>query len=131
MKSTSCSVRGPPRADACRGLAIAVFAVLGNHDWHCARHEEVRDVLVDAGVRMLERDFATCKIGDLELGVVGAKGFVGGFPGSSLPDFGEPLLREVYAETSRDVEALALGLQEISHCDVRVVLLHYAPTHET
>src|SRR5205823_2949081 len=118
-------------AEACRGLAIPVFAVLGNHDWHCARHEEVRDVLVDAGVRMLERDFATCKIGDLELGVVGAKGFVGGFPGSSLPDFGEPLLREVYAETTRDVEALAVGLQEVSHCDLRVVLLHYAPTHET
>ena len=80
---------------------------------------------------MLERDFATCKLGDLELGVVGAKGFIGGFPGSSLPDFGEPLLREVYAETTRDVEALARGLQEISHCDLRVVLLHYAPTHET
>jgi Icc-related predicted phosphoesterase len=118
-------------AEACRGLAIPVFAVLGNHDWHCARHEEVRDVLDAAGVRMLQRDFATCKLGDLELGVVGAKGFVGGFPGSSLPDFGEPLLREVYAETTRDVEALGLGLQEVSHCDVRVVLLHYAPTHET
>ena len=118
-------------AEACRGLTIPVFAVLGNHDWHCGRHEEVRDVVVDAGIRMLERDFATCKLGDLELGVVGAKGFIGGFPGSSLPDFGEPLLREVYAETTRDVEALARGLQEISHCDLRVVLLHYAPTHET
>jgi Icc-related predicted phosphoesterase len=118
-------------ADACRGLSIPVFAVLGNHDFHCGRQTEVVDVLVSAGVRMLERDFATCEVGDLELGVVGTKGFVGGFPGSTLPDFGEPLLREVYAETTRDVEALAHGLQEIAHCDLRVVLLHYAPTHET
>ena len=29
----------------------------------------------------------------VELGIVGTKGFVGGFPGSSLPDFGERLLR--------------------------------------
>ena len=67
----------------------------------------------------------------LELGVVGAKGFVGGFPGSALPDFGEPLLREVYAETTREAEAIAKGLQEIVHCDLRVVLLHYAPIQAT
>ena len=42
-----------------------------------------------------------CEIDGLELGVVGTKGFVGGFPGSALPDFGEPLLRRVYAETTR------------------------------
>ncbi len=118
-------------ADACRGLSIPVFAVLGNHDWHCHREGEVTDVLVDAGVRVLERDSATCRVGEVDVGIVGTKGFIGGFPGSSLPDFGEPLLREAYAETTRDVEALARGLQEVVHCDIRVVLLHYAPTHET
>jgi Icc-related predicted phosphoesterase len=56
---------------------------------------------------------------------------VGGFAGSSLPDFGEPLLRKVYAETSAEVAAMEHGLQEIAHCDLRVVLLHYAPIAET
>jgi Icc-related predicted phosphoesterase len=55
------------------------------------------------------------------------KGFVGGFSGSHLPDFGEPLLREVYRETSREVEALDRGLREIATCPTRIVLLHYAP----
>jgi uncharacterized protein len=118
-------------ADACRHLSIPTFAVLGNHDWHAGRAAEVGAVLEDAGVHVLDRAWRTCCIAELELGVVGAKGFVGGFPGSTLPDFGEPLLRDVYAETSRDVDAIARGLVEIVHCDLRVVLLHYAPIETT
>jgi Icc-related predicted phosphoesterase len=67
----------------------------------------------------------------MSVGVVGTKGFVGGFPGSALPDFGESLLREVYAETSREVEAIDAGFRAVAGCDLRVLLLHYAPTMET
>jgi Icc-related predicted phosphoesterase len=118
-------------AAACRGLDIPIFAVLGNHDHHAGRTEELGEVLGGAGVRLLDRACATCEVEELELGVVGAKGFVGGFPGSALPDFGEPLLRGIYAETSAEVEAIAHGLQAIVHCDVRVVLLHYSPVVDT
>jgi Icc-related predicted phosphoesterase len=118
-------------ADACRGLPIPVFTVLGNHDVHAGRQDEVKEVLVDAGIHVLERGWSACEIADVQLGVVGAKGFVGGFPGSVLPDFGEALLRECYAETTREAEAIARGLQEIVHCDLRVVLLHYAPVEAT
>jgi Icc-related predicted phosphoesterase len=118
-------------ADAVQGLEIPVLAVLGNHDWHANRTGEVIRILEDAGVRMLDRDHATVCVGDIEVGITGAKGFIGGFPGSHLPDFGEPLLREAYAETGRDVDALATGLQAIRHCPVRVVLLHYAPVPDT
>ena len=48
-----------------------------------------------------------------------------------LPDFGEPLLRQVYAETTEDVEALDRELAAIEDCDLRIVLLHYAPTTTT
>ena len=65
------------------------------------------------------------------VGIAGAKGFVGGFPDSQLPDFGEPLLRNVYAETSAEVEALAAGLEAIESCDYRIALLHYSPTATT
>ena len=118
-------------ADACGGLEIPVFAVLGNHDFHAGHADEITRLLDDAGVHMLDRSWCTCDVGGLELGVVGAKGFVGGFPGSALPDFGEPILREVYAETTREAEAIARGLQEIVHCDLRIVLLHYAPVEAT
>jgi Icc-related predicted phosphoesterase len=118
-------------ADACRDLDVPVFAVLGNHDFHAGRTDELVAVVEDAGVHVLDRSWRTCEIDGLELGIVGAKGFVGGFPGSVLPDFGEPLLREVYAETTREAEAIARGLQEIVRCDLRVVLLHYAPIQAT
>jgi len=118
-------------ASACRGLDVPIFAVFGNHDHHAQRTAELAEVLGDAGVRVLDRQCASCEVDGLELGVVGTKGFVGGFPGSALPDFGEPLLRSVYAETSAEAEALARGLQEIVHCDVRIVLLHYAPVVDT
>lgn len=118
-------------ADACRSLGLPIYAVLGNHDVHADRGEELSAVLAGAGVRVLDAESAVCDVNGVQIGIVGTKGFVGGFPGSSLPDFGEPLLRRVYAATSEEVAALERGLQEVIDADLRVVLLHYAPTDET
>jgi uncharacterized protein len=118
-------------ADACRGLSIPVCAVLGNHDLHSGRGDEVAAVCAEAGVHMLDRSTMVCELAGGEVGIVGTKGFIGGFTGSALPDFGEPLLRQCYAETSAEADAIQRGLQEIAHCSVRIVLLHYAPTADT
>jgi uncharacterized protein len=118
-------------ADACRDLDVPVFAVLGNHDFHAGHAEDIRAVVEEANVHVLDRSWRMCTIGDLQVGIVGTKGFVGGFPGSALPDFGEPLLRTVYAETTVESEAIAKGLQEVVHCDLRIVLLHYSPIQGT
>jgi len=118
-------------AEACAPLEIPIFAVLGNHDHHCRRGGELGVVLAEGGIALLERESATCRVRGVEVGIAGAKGFVGGFEGSFLPDFGEPLLREVYAECGREVEALERGLAAISSCDLRIALLHYAPTPAT
>ena len=40
-------------------------------------------------------------------------------------------MRNLYRETSVDVEALDRGLREIAACPIRIVLLHYAPTAAT
>jgi Icc-related predicted phosphoesterase len=118
-------------ADAARDCSVPVCAILGNHDLHSGRGEEVATALRDAGVDVLDRSARVYGVAGMEVGVVGAKGFVGGFPGSALPDFGEPLLRRVYAETTAEVDAIARGLQEVAHCALRIVLLHYAPTSDT
>lgn len=118
-------------ADACRRLDTPVLTVLGNHDWHSNRRDEVVEVLLDSGIVVLDRDRAILDVGGIALGVVGLKGFVGGFDGFKIPDFGEPLLRSVYDETSADVEALDAGLREIAACEMRIVLLHYAPLAAT
>jgi Icc-related predicted phosphoesterase len=118
-------------AEACRQLSMPVVAVLGNHDCHADRVDEVRAALEAAGVIVLERESTVQEVGGTEVGIVGLKGFVGGFAGSNLPDFGERQLRDVYATTTADVDALAEGLHAIATCPYRIVLLHYAPTAET
>lgn len=118
-------------ADCCRGAPAPVLAVLGNHDHHAGRAAEVADELQEAGVTVLDRSHAVLELAGLEVGVAGTKGFVGGFPGAEITDFGEALLREVYAETTREVTALEEGLEAIAGCHRRLVLLHYAPISAT
>ena len=110
---------------------LPVVTVLGNHDWHANRHDEFVAVLERGGMTVLEGGHTVLDLGGIEVGVAGAKGFVGGFPGSHLPDFGEPLLREVYAESIRDQQALDEALCAVQACPLRIVLLHYAPTADT
>jgi Icc-related predicted phosphoesterase len=116
-------------ADACRGMETPVVAVLGNHDLHANRPDELVEVLTDVGIEVLERGHTTLRPSGI--GVAGTKGFVGGFRGLGLPDFGEPSLRAIYAETTAEVDALAKGLREIALCPFRIALLHYAPVLET
>jgi Icc-related predicted phosphoesterase len=118
-------------ADAARHSDVPVLAVLGNHDWHSNRRDEVAAALADGDIDLLDREHRILELGDAEVGIVGCKGFVGGFPGSHMPDFGEPLLREVYAEGMREVDAVDAGLREIALCPFRIVLLHYSPATET
>src|SRR5262245_26816598 len=130
------TTRGEPEqaavlAEACAPLAIPMLAVLGNHDWHADRTEELTEVLRGGGIDVLERESRTLHCQGVDVGVVGMKGMIGGFPGSHLPDFGEPILRQVYGETTTDVAALDQGLRDVALCPLRIVLLHYSPSPET
>jgi Icc-related predicted phosphoesterase len=119
-------------AEACRSISVPVVAVLGNHDLHAGRRDELVSVLQEAGVELLGTGRSTHAVThEGGVGVAGVKGFVGGFHGLGLPDFGEPSLRGIYAETSVEVEGLAEGLREIAPCPLRIALLHYAPTPDT
>ena len=105
--------------------------MLGNHDWEGGEAEEMIDALRAGGVRLLEREHAVLGVVGVELGVVGVKGYVGGFAPHQMPDFGEPGLKAVYAETGAEVDALDAGLRAIATCPVRVVLLHYSSVAAT
>jgi Icc-related predicted phosphoesterase len=117
--------------EAAAATEAPVYAVLGNHDWHNDEAEAILARLGEGGVHMLDRAAATCQIDGVEVGIVGVKGFVGGFAPRHLPDFGEPSLRAVYAEATAEVQALDEGLREVATCPVRIVLLHYAPIEAT
>jgi uncharacterized protein len=118
-------------AAICDGLSTPVIAVLGNHDLHVNRRQELVSVLREGSIQILDPGHLTCAVDGNRLGIAGAKGFVGGFHGLGLPDFGEPSLREIYAETTAEAQALRQGLAEIELCPFRIALLHYAPVAET
>ena len=118
-------------ADVSREVETPIFAVLGNHDWHADRRDELVEALQGGNVNVLERDATTVEVGGATVGIVGTKGFIGGFPDAHLPDFGEPILRRVYAETSAEVEAIDRGLRAVAGADLKLVLLHYSPSTTT
>ena len=118
-------------AEAAAQADAPVVTVLGNHDWHSNRADDVTGVLEEAGIVVLDRSHHVVEACGAQLGIAGAKGFAGGFTGSLIPDFGEPLLRQVYAEGMAEAAGLDESLRAIAMCPFRIVLLHYAPTTET
>src|SRR3954462_4677255 len=120
-------------AEALQDVDVPVLAVMGNHDWHVNRPAEFSAVLEEAGVVMMDSDRShhILEVCETEVGVAGVKGFMGGFPGSHLPDFGEPSLRGVYRESLEEAAGLDAGLRAIAMCPFRIVLMHYAPTTQT
>ncbi|MDX6414687.1 MAG: hypothetical protein QOH23_2097, partial [Gaiellaceae bacterium] len=104
--------------------------VLGNHDWQSDRPGDLARALGEAGVVVLDCSHTVLPIAGVSVGVAGVKGFVGGFR-QEWANFGEPIFRHAYAETTREVEGLEQGLQAIAPCAVRIALMHYSPTEGT
>lgn len=115
------------------GLPVPVIAVLGNHDHHDERPEEVIAILRDAGVQVLEKQGTVVEVDGKRVGVAGTKGFGGGFIGRSGSEFGEPLMKEFIRYTRRCADGLRTSLRELAEqdCEVRVALMHFAPVPDT
>lgn len=117
-------------ADELRGLPIPTVAVLGNHDYHSDLQYEIAGALRDAGVVVLHNDGVVIQCGDRKLGVVGGKGFGGGYAGKSASEFGEREIKNFISHTRYIAEAWKVALKEMV-ADQRVVLSHYSPIKET
>ena len=109
---------------------VPVIAVLGNHDHHAGRPDDVRALLVDAGVQVLEGETATIDVAGSSVGVVGAKGFGGGFEGATASEFGEEEMKAFVRHTKERAQAIDREL-ELLEADVRIVLMHYSPIRDT
>src|SRR4051794_3011408 len=77
-------------AEASKLAGLPVFSVLGNHDWHSNRADEVKAVMEEAGVTMLDRSWSTCQVGGEQVGIIGTKGFIGGGPRPPPPPLRRP-----------------------------------------
>lgn len=117
-------------AEELRGVSIPIIAILGNHDYHCDAQDAIRSSLEEAGVIVLEGESKVLQLGEHTLGVVGAKGFGGGFAGACGSDFGEPEMKAFIRHTKALSDTIFKELSSLD-TDYRVVLLHYSPVEDT
>jgi Icc-related predicted phosphoesterase len=117
-------------ADDLRDLAIPAVAVLGNHDYHSDREADIRRILEQAAVTVLEGEGVTLEINGTRLGIAGTKGFGGGFRGAHATDFGEPEMKAFVGHTKMLSDRLGKTLDSLD-ADLRIALLHYSPIEAT
>jgi len=117
-------------ADEFSGLNRPVVAVLGNHDYHSDRQDDITKLLEDHGIQVLEGSSARLEIDGQTLGVAGVKGFGGGFAGKCGSAFGEREMKAFIQHTCDIAATLESALSELD-TDVKVALTHYAPVPDT
>jgi Icc-related predicted phosphoesterase len=117
-------------ADDLRVAGIPTVIVLGNHDYHSNRQDEIRKMMQSTGAMTLEGETVTFRVREKTVGIMGIKGFGGGFAGACVSEFGEPETKAFahYARIQADI--LRRGLESL-HTDYQFVLSHYSPTEST
>ena len=106
--------------------AVPVVAVLGNHDYESGREAELTKLMRAAGVKVLDGDAIEVR----GIGVVGVKGFGGGFGRGTLEPWGEAGVKAYVREATDEAMKLERALARL-HTPTRVALLHYAPIRDT
>jgi len=107
-------------------MKIPVIAVLGNHDYEGGKSDEIRSILVDGGVSVLDGE-ATEVHG---VGFAGVKGFAGGFGRGALGPWGERAIKAFVQEAVDEALKLEAALARL-RTQKRVALLHYSPIRAT
>src|SRR4029079_15529761 len=107
-------------------VRIPILTVLGNHDYQSDQQEEIKHILIDAGIRVLDGE-ATVIQG---VGFAGTKGFAGGFGRRTLEPWGERLIKAFVQESLDETRKLESALARLKTSQ-RIAILHYAPIQAT
>lgn len=110
--------------------SVPVVSVLGNHDFHQNRQNEIMGVLTKVGVYGLEGTACTFMIKGQSVGVMGLKGFGGGFSGGCVTEFGEPEMKAFAHHCRVQAEILRNGLESLD-TEYKFALLHFSPVEGT
>lgn len=103
-------------------VKVPVVAVLGNHDYEAGQAEEIKKILTDAGVTILDGE--ACEIHGI--GFAGVKGFCGGFGRYTLGAWGEEAIKAFVREAVSESLKLEAALARL-RTEQRIALLHYSP----
>ena len=107
-------------------VKIPIVGVLGNHDFESGEEGEVRSILVDAGVHMLDGDAVELH----GIGFAGVKGFAGGFGRGALGPWGEQAIKLFVQEALNEALKLESALARLK-AKHKIAVLHYAPIRGT
>jgi len=107
-------------------VKIPVVAVLGNHDYEAGSQQEIRQILADVGVTVLDGEAAEIA----GVGFAGVKGFAGGFGRGALGPWGEEAIKLFVREAVGEAMKLEAALARL-RTRQRVALMHYAPIRGT
>ena len=107
-------------------LRVPCVGVLGNHDFEAGKQDEVRQILTDAGVTVLDGD--SCEVHGV--GFAGVKGFCGGFGRGALGPWGEDIIKVFVREAVNEAFKLESALARL-RSPHRVAVLHYSPIRST
>jgi len=107
-------------------IKLPTIAVLGNHECESDKQDEVKAILADAGIVLL--DGTACEF--FGIGFAGVKGFAGGFGRQSLEPWGEQTIKAFVKETVHESLKLASALASLKTSKI-VALLHYSPIRDT
>jgi len=105
---------------------IPVIAVLGNHDCELNLEDEIKKILHNDHVFLLDGESIKVK----GIGFAGIKGFGGGFGKYMLPLWGEKMNKQYVQEAVNNALKLDQALTRLT-AEKKVVVLHYAPIPET
>lgn len=109
-----------------KSARIPTIAVFGNHDFESGQQQQVQQILVEAGIIML--DGGACEVEGV--GFAGVKGFGGGFGARMLQAWGEDIIKQYVHEAVNESLKLESALAKLQ-TPQRIAVLHYAPIQET
>jgi Icc-related predicted phosphoesterase len=107
-------------------VKLPIVAVLGNHDYEAGQIDDVKQILSDAGVTILDGD--SCEIQGV--GFAGVKGFGGGFGRGTLGFWGEPAIKHFVQEALDESLKLESALARL-RAEHKIGVLHYSPIEAT
>ena len=103
-----------------------MVAVLGNHDYESGEVDQVKGILAEAGVTVLDGDAVEIE----GVGFAGAKGLGGGFGQRALQPWGEEIMKRFVHEAIDEALKLESALAKL-RTSQQVVALHYSPVRDT
>lgn len=107
-------------------VRLPIVGVLGNHDYESGHQDQVRDILTEAGLVLLDGDAHEV----MRVGIAGVKGFAGGFGQRQLGAWGEPVIKQFVHEAVNEGLKLEAALARLRTRQM-IALLHYAPIQQT